>query len=142
MCPFIQAILKRVCFNFVCLFFQVLDKMNTLSITISLGVVFCFMDMLTHVYSTTLEDIEGDAAENFPPNIRYFLNNMKNDGLGLQAPPHVYMNKLKRYFNAEGKNKRNGFWIWMPAQGYVSVPNEQFAEGSKTNGGGNVLRYG
>lgn len=116
--------------------------MHPQSVTYSLGVLFCLLAAISLTYTATLEEIEEDAAENFPPNIRYFLNNMKNDGLGLEAPPHVYMNKLKRYFNAEAKNKRNGFWIWMPAQGYVSVPSEQYAEGSKNNGGGNVLRYG
>lgn len=115
--------------------------MNVTSICNYISVLLCLLATVTLTFTATLKDIEEDAAENFPPNIRYFLNNMKNDGLGLEAPPHVYMNKLKRYFNAEAKNKRNGFWIWMPAQGYVSVPSEQFSEGSKTNGG-NVLRYG
>lgn len=116
--------------------------MNLPTVNSFLCVLFCILATATLTFTATIEEIEEDAAENLLPNIRYFLNNMKNDGMGLEAPPHVYMNKLKRYFSAEAKNKRNGFWIWMPAQGYVSVPSEQMAEGSNKNGGGNVLRYG
>ncbi|KAH3701087.1 hypothetical protein DPMN_076071 [Dreissena polymorpha] len=118
--------------------------MNLHQLYIPISVVLCILATVTVTYTATasLEEVEAEATENLPPNIRYFLNNMKNDGLSLQAPPHVYMNKLKRYFDADAKNKRSGFWIWMPAQGYVSVPNEQISEGTKGNGGGNVLRYG
>ena len=120
---------------------SVSENMNVYQFSTCLGVLLCFLATVTMTVTASLEDIEEDAALNFPPNIRYFLNNMKNDGLALQAPPHVYMNKLKRYYDE--KTKRNGFWIWMPAQGYVSVPSEQLSEGSKNSGGNaNVLRYG
>jgi len=108
-----------------------------------IGLLLCFLATVTLTYTSELEELAEDAAERFPPNIRYFLNNMKNDGLALEAPPHVYMNKLKRYLHdSKAADKRNGFWIWMPAQGYVPVePNDKNGD-SKGSSGGNIFRFG
>lgn len=104
-------------------------------------VLVCIVAAVTLTYTADLQEVEEEAAKNLPPNIRYLLNNMENDGVSLQAPPQAYVENLKRYFH--DKSKRNGFWIWMPAQGYVSMPNEQIPGGaSKSQGGGSVLRYG
>jgi len=35
----------------------------------------------------------------------------------------------------------NGVWIWMPAQGYISVPQQQ-SEGGNGAGSGKLMRYG
>nr|QUP52024.1 NKY-2 [Urechis unicinctus] len=44
----------------------------------------------------------------------------------------------------QDKDKRNdGIWIWMPAQGYVSVPKQQQAIGDEASGKpGKIMRYG
>ena len=40
-------------------------------------------------------------------------------------------------------NKRNnGIWIWMPAQGYVSVPRQQEAGENSVAKPGKIMRYG
>lgn len=117
--------------------------MNPSTVYAGLGLLLCFLATVTLAYTSELEDIAEDAADNFPPNLRYFLNNMKNDGISLEAPPHVYMNKLKRYLHdSKSTAKRNGFWIWMPAQGYVPVDSSDRTAESKSSGSANVLRYG
>jgi len=41
------------------------------------------------------------------------------------------------------KRGGNGAWIWMPAQGYVSVSNSQQASGGDVSGKhGRIMRYG
>jgi len=41
------------------------------------------------------------------------------------------------------KRSGNGAWIWMPAQGYVSVSNSQQASGADVSGKhGRIMRYG
>ncbi len=40
-------------------------------------------------------------------------------------------------------DKRNdGIWIWMPAQGYVSVPNQAEDQENALNKQGKIMRYG
>ncbi|KAL4229265.1 hypothetical protein ACF0H5_012305 [Mactra antiquata] len=108
----------------------------------SLGLILCFLATITLTYTSELEEITEDAVQGFPPNLRYFLNNMNNEGLRLEAPPHAYMNKLKRYLHDTKTDKRNGYWIWMPAQGYVPVePNDKSTE-TKGSNGGNIFRFG
>ena len=118
--------------------------MNPGALYTSVAVFGCVLAMITITMTTPLSTVEEDAIKNFPPSISYFLNAMKTDGLSLEAPPNVYSNKIKRYNRFPlSTSKRNGFWIWMPAQGYVSVPAEQLAGGSSTgSGSGNLLRYG
>jgi len=41
------------------------------------------------------------------------------------------------------KRSGNGAWIWMPAQGYVSVSSQQRAAGGDVSGKhGRIMRYG
>lgn len=41
------------------------------------------------------------------------------------------------------KRSGNGAWIWMPAQGYVSVSSQQQAAGGDVSGKhGRIMRYG
>lgn len=116
--------------------------MNTSTIYTGLGIFVCFLATVTLTYTSQLEDIADDPAESFPPNMRYILNNMKNYDIGLQAPPHAYMNKLKRYLH-EAKTKRHtGIWVWMPAQGYVPVQPADRSTETKSSSSGSVLRYG
>lgn len=116
--------------------------MNLSTIYGGLGLLVCFLATVTLTYTSELEEITEDAAGNFPPNIRFLLNNLKNEGVALEAPPRVYMNKLKRYLHETKADKRNGYWIWMPAQGYVPVePSSKSAE-SKGSNGGNIFRFG
>lgn len=112
--------------------------MNSSTVFAGLGLLLCFLATVTLTYTSEL----GDATDDFPPNIRYFLNNMKNE-LSPEAPPHVYMNKLKRYLHeSKSTAKRNGFWIWMPAQGYVPVKEDDRPSETKSTGSSGVLRYG
>lgn len=47
-----------------------------------------------------------------------------------------------RFLQASMPNKRNdGMWIWMPSQGYVSVPKDPALDDA-TGKNGKILRYG
>ena len=113
------------------------SDMKTSTVCSCFGFLACFLATLTLIDTSPVDDVEDES----PQNIRYLLNSLRHNGLSLLAPPSVYMNKLQPYLQ-KPPSKRNGFWIWMPAQGYVSVPQEEAEASSKGNGAGNVLRYG
>ena len=47
------------------------------------------------------------------------------------------------YFKYRQDKRNDGIWIWMPAQGYVSVPKQQQAIENDANGKpGKIMRYG
>lgn len=47
------------------------------------------------------------------------------------------------YFKYRQDKRNDGIWIWMPAQGYVSVPKQQQAMENDANGKpGKIMRYG
>ena len=49
------------------------------------------------------------------------------------------------YFKYQKNKRNNGIWIWMPAQGYVSVPQQEHslvAGGDAGEAPGKVMRYG
>ncbi|BFZ14154.1 hypothetical protein BsWGS_17193 [Bradybaena similaris] len=57
----------------------------------------------------------------------------------LRAPPSIYSESL-----IEAPAKRDdGYWIWMPAHGYMPIPTDDAPEqqGSRDSMG-NLLRYG
>ncbi|XP_076457759.1 uncharacterized protein LOC143291652 [Babylonia areolata] len=63
----------------------------------------------------------------------------------LQAPPHYYAaSRLGAGFFGSAPSKRDdGYWIWMPAHGYMSVPRDEVASSSGDKDSmGNLLRYG
>ncbi|KAK3581725.1 hypothetical protein CHS0354_015494 [Potamilus streckersoni] len=83
------------------------------------------------------QEIDPDLIDQ--PNLRLLLNSVRP---ALLAPPRVYMDKVEPYLQKRTA-KRDGFWIWMPAQGYVSVPREEVSGGtSKGSSTSNLLRYG
>ncbi|KAL8587222.1 hypothetical protein ACOMHN_013306 [Nucella lapillus] len=62
----------------------------------------------------------------------------------LQAPPHYYAaSRLAGYFGSAPSKRDDGYWIWMPAHGYMSVPRDEVASSSGDKDSmGNLLRYG
>ncbi len=49
------------------------------------------------------------------------------------------------YVKYQSGKRNNGIWIWMPAQGYVSVPQQQHAltaASENSENPGKVMRYG
>ena len=116
--------------------------MNSSTACTCFGLLVCFVATLTFIDTSPIDEVDDVEG---PQNLRYLYNNMRRNGLSLLPPPSVYMNKLQPYIQKPSKrNRHDGFWIWMPAQGYVSVPQEEVAGGSSkgNGGGGNVLRYG
>uniref|UniRef100_A0A0B6Z3P1 Uncharacterized protein n=1 Tax=Arion vulgaris TaxID=1028688 RepID=A0A0B6Z3P1_9EUPU len=58
---------------------------------------------------------------------------------GFRAPPSIYSESL-----IESPSKRDdGYWIWMPAHGYMPIPTDDAPEQPKDRDSmGNLLRYG
>lgn len=46
------------------------------------------------------------------------------------------------YMKYRQDKRNNGVWIWMPAQGYVSVPHQQEDRGDALTKPGKIMRYG
>ena len=86
------------------------------------------------------EDVPSAAEGHFV----YVQTNSRHrrHGLSLLSPPNMYQEKFAPFLHRT-PSKRDGFWIWMPAQGYVSVPRQGQA-GANGRGGANsnLLRYG
>ncbi|KAK7089850.1 uncharacterized protein [Littorina saxatilis] len=63
----------------------------------------------------------------------------------LQAPPHIYASRLASYLrpSPSKRDPDGGYWIWMPAHGYMSVPRDEVVSSSGDKDSmGNLLRYG
>jgi hypothetical protein len=43
----------------------------------------------------------------------------------LQAPPNYYAARLANYLRPVEAKRDDGYWIWMPAHGYMSVPRDE-----------------
>lgn len=63
----------------------------------------------------------------------------------LRAPPSYgyYPNSLVSEFEPEVKRGGDEMWIWMPAHGYIPVPNDHgSSSGSKEYRTANLMRHG
>ncbi|KAH9504260.1 hypothetical protein Btru_064475 [Bulinus truncatus] len=58
----------------------------------------------------------------------------------LRAPPSLYPDMLE----SPMKRDNDGYWIWMPAHGYMPVPNDEVSEEQQRGQDrqGTILRYG
>ena len=55
----------------------------------------------------------------------------------------IVMYKFLIYpFAFQVDKRNNGIWIWMPAQGYVSVPHQQDGAAADEGKPGKIMRYG
>lgn len=89
---------------------------------------------------------------------RYDENPRSGDSAAKQVQDPSYA-QLRRYlfarptvYDAHGENagglpglrkRNNGAWVWMPAQGYVSLPKtQQTADAGAGGKNGKVMRYG
>ncbi|XP_063443397.1 uncharacterized protein LOC134723778 [Mytilus trossulus] len=113
----------------------------------------CFLLFVTMLSITLVitepVDLETDVADETPSESEgHFVyvntnpSRQRRNGLSLLAPPNMYQQKFAPFLH-KTPAKRDGFWIWMPAQGYVSVPRQGQA-GANGRGGANsnLLRYG
>ena len=91
----------------------------------------------------TVEEGDVPSAES-EGRYAYVVTDLRQrrNGLSLLPPPNMYQQKFAPFLH-KSPSKRDGFWIWMPAQGYVSVPR-QGSTGGRRKGGSNsnLLRYG
>jgi len=80
------------------------------------------------------------------------LDRRQLSSVGYPQPwPRRYMRLLADPYNADYstedsapvKRSGNGAWVWMPAQGYVSVSRNQQSSGGDVNSKhGRIMRYG
>jgi hypothetical protein len=73
--------------------------------------------------------------------LRYLLSQSKQQE---DLTPHKRFSEFSVPYLKYRHDKRNdGIWIWMPAQGYVSVPKQQQTIEDPLNGKpGKIMRYG
>jgi hypothetical protein len=126
----------------------------------------CVLLLLVPALSLAIEEefqpaYLSPASMHPPPSTRLsllqYLLAAKNRGDGLlknavvvaddeddELHSHPPMNKRFSDFMPYIKSKKNnGIWIWMPAQGYVSVPKDQQAlENAEAAKQGKIMRYG
>lgn len=61
----------------------------------------------------------------------------------LQAPPQYYTPRLANYLQEAPSKRDDGYWIWMPAHGYISMPRDESSiQSGNRNSMDNLLRYG
>jgi len=81
----------------------------------------------------------SSASLNSAPSLGHLLRRRSAE---LQAPPHYYERMAGMLRSAPSK-RDDGYWIWMPAHGYMSVPRDEVAASSGDKDSmGNLLRYG
>jgi hypothetical protein len=115
-----------------------------------LAVVTGLLCLIALSVATPNKDAAGAPAEvREQSRLQYILANLRRRAeLSAIAPPNVYQNKMAPYGNAPtAPMKRasadgDGFWIWMPAQGYVNVPRDEAAGAGGGASNSNLLRYG
>lgn len=88
----------------------------------------------------TEREINGELAY-ILSNIRQKLRSTDSDSYPVLLQPSSINAKRSRFGNPSTK-KRGGIWIWMPAQGYVSVPRDEVGGTSNKGSSSNLLRYG
>lgn len=74
-------------------------------------------------------------------NIRQKLRNTDSESFPVLLQPSS-LNAKRSIFGNRSTQKRGGIWIWMPAQGYVSVPRDEVSGGGSKGASSNLLRYG
>lgn len=77
----------------------------------------------------------GDVQEPFNPTWMRYLVSRQHPGYDLDAADGDF---------TEPRKRNNGAWVWMPAQGYVSLPKNQQAVDAAGSSGkhGKIMRYG
>lgn len=98
------------------------------------------------IQQTVAIETEG-AVDTQEGGLSYILNNLRQkrtNRLSLLAPPYAYHHKLAPFLQqTAAKRGEGGFWIWMPAQGYISVPKDDEGANAGANPSkGSILRYG
>lgn len=126
-------------------------------VTLLCGVVIGFaisQDVAKSEPETDLNDLSdfnlntkpSSSAQAYLNWMRYVLSNVKHQiperrSANYDVPMAVLDQRPTR--QAAQKRNGNGIWIWMPAQGYVSVPkHQQGLQGADGEKPGKIMRYG
>ena len=84
-------------------------------------------------------DADSAPSRLSPASLAHLLRRRSAE---LQAPPHYYASRLAAYLHSAPSKRDDGYWIWMPAHGYMSVPRDEVVSSSGDKDGmGNLLRY-
>lgn len=118
--------------------------MSLVSIYNVLTVVAISYLMIAFVGRETTAEPDVEPAASQDSRLAYLLSNLRNpNGVSLLAPPSIYKSKFKPSHQSTPTKRDGGFWIWMPAQGYVPVPRQDAGgESGRGSGSSNLLRYG
>lgn len=137
------------------MFFYYFSEMAIFNTWVYSGIV--AMVTLTAVVMTADEEAEnwseqsGSSRLNELANIdkallaRYLADMLsRNPSYDSPIPPGSTLQaKLQSYINAQSPMaKRDGYWVWMPAQGFVPIPKQNGVGSSKSASHTKILRYG
>lgn len=91
-------------------------------------------------HQSQARSLDSDSSEKATP-LGHILRRRSSE---LQGPPQIYADRLSEILHGSSiKRADDGYWIWMPAHGYMSVPRDEVASQSRDNDRmGNLLRYG
>lgn len=115
-----------------------MNSQNTLqSVVIFLSAVTISLALKEAMASN--DDVETPFSAD---SIGYIVGKLqRRSGLSLLAPPSVYGSKFASYAQ-NPPDKRARYLIWMPAQGYVSVPQEDISNVAGSSASSKLFRYG
>jgi len=116
---------------------------STLSsaLQILVAALVCVASLALFASASQSEDSSSlnSASLNSAPSLGHLLRRRSAE---LQAPPHYY-ERLAGMLRSAPAKRDDGYWIWMPAHGYMSVPRDEVAAASGDKDSvGNLLRYG
>ena len=73
--------------------------------------------------------------------LRLLLQQPRNEEAQM-IPQKRFTDLSMPYVKYKVDKRNNGVWIWMPAQGYVSVPHQQEEGDNALGKPGKIMRYG
>lgn len=100
----------------------------------------CLATLVLLAADASQAENSAETADLASPRLAHLLRRRSSE---MQAPPNYYESRLASYLRPVQAKRDDGYWIWMPAHGYMSVPRDE----AGTNSGdkdimGNLLRYG
>lgn len=121
-----------------------LHKIWTIAPALYLVLIFC-----SCAVSASRDDYQtGPAERELNGELAYILSNIRQKlrSTDSESYPVILqpssLNAKRSMFGNRSTKKRGGIWIWMPAQGYVSVPRDEVSGGGNKGASSNLLRYG
>ena len=155
-CIFMITVIHLVLFSFIFPVFQPMGIITMEAFYITLSLLLCvsltFSLYVSPDYSAQeVDDTDDYFLKDTPPIksnnaeaswIEHMLRPVKTNKPDISAMKRFSQN-MYPHFDQDIRKRNNGVWIWMPAQGYVSLPkDQQISENESQAKHGKIMRYG